>query len=405
MNLEACLASLERASVLRPKYPDSWYNLGCLLAYLGRHADALHAVNRSLEIHPQYLDASVSRCFLLLELGRLNEAFRELKRLHVRSPDDFSVLFALGTYCMRCGWHDIGVAQLLRAAALRPRLPYVLLQAAAALDTAGRQPEAIEMLYRARVVVESLGVEELTAALPVRTEALSAHQAWQDPCLVRAHILLANFAAGEGDTDATERELRAGCRKYPGHPLLSWHLGRTLIGHGKRDEAERWLGAQTRMDEDCPHAHLELSFLHAEAREPDRAVAALRRAVELRPLFPDFQYHLGTLLRDLDRVDEAIGVFRRVLLIHPGYGHASVQLAGAYLAKGAFGLALEALAASHCADWPEALMISARAHAGAGELVRARADLDRVLALDAGRLDARELITELESRPVASAPA
>lgn len=402
MSLEACLAMADRSTTLRPKFPDSWYNLGCLLAYVGRHTDALHAVHRALEVHPQYVDASISRCFLLVELGRHEEAFREVKRLHVRSPDDFSTLFALGIYFMRCGWNDIGVTQLLRAVALRPRLPYVLLHTAAALETVGRAAEAMDLLYRARAVVEKLGIEDLTAALPTRTSGLDVHQSWQDPYLAKTHVLLANFFTGAGNEDAAERELRGACKKLPGNHLLFWSMGRTLLGRGKREEAERWLNAQVQMDEDCPQAHLELSFLHAESRDLERAVESLRKAVALRPLYPDYHYHLGTVLLDLERVDEAIEAFRRVLRIYPGYGHAPIHLASAYLARDATGLALETLAASPCADWPEALILSARALSKSGQPLRARLALEKALATDPANSEARELLTSMATCKVES---
>ena len=104
MRCDACVAHHERLTALRPKYPDVWYNHGILLAETGKPAEALLSVNRALEIHSHYIDAEISRAFLLAETGRAADGFRDFKRFHVRSPDDFSTLFALGIFCMRNGW-------------------------------------------------------------------------------------------------------------------------------------------------------------------------------------------------------------------------------------------------------------------------------------------------------------
>jgi len=397
MSLDACIASLERLAAARPKYPDSWYNFGCLLAHAGRPADAIHAVNRALEIHPQYVEACITRCFLLVELGRQAEATREFKRIHVRSPDDFATVFALGVFLLRCGWKDSGLDVLLRAVSMRPRLPYVLLRAAAASNALGRTDEAAALLYRARAVVENLGLQDLTAGLPPGMSGLEQHASWQDPFLSKVFVLLAHHAAGAGDEDGAERELRSACKKLPGCQLLFWHMGRTLLGRGKRDEAERWLAAQIQMDMDSPQAHLELSFLYAEAKDLERSVASLRKAVALRPLYPDYRYQLGTLLFDLGRIDEAIEELRRVLSIHPGYGHASIHLASAYLARDDASRALEVLASSPCADWPEALVLSAQAHLKLAQPLEARAFLGKALAKDPTSTEARALLASLVS--------
>ncbi len=400
MSIQACLEDFERRTVERPNHPDAWYNFGILLAHADEHERALTAVSRALEIHPHYVDAAVSRCFLLAALGRKPEACREFKRIHVRSPDDFTTLFALGVFCMRSGWKDIGLEQLLRAESQRPNLPYVILHAAGGLLDLGRSSDARDKLYKARAIVEGSGIDTLSPGIPVSLAGLERYRSWRDPFEARVHVLLASFASGQGNVAAAGTELLQANRTLPGHHLLMGHMGRHLIASGKHAEAERWLTAAIRMDGDSPQAYFELSFLFAESRDLDRAAEALRKAVALRPLFPDYHYHLGTLLLDGKQYEEAIEELKKVLLVQPGYCDTSIHLANAYIEKDAPDEAIAVLASSPCVGWPETLVLMARAHAKCGRRLEARSLLEKSLAADPEDDEARTLLEALKNCPV-----
>ena len=62
-----CLRHLEELTLLRRKYPDAWYNYGILLAEGGRLEEALQAVEKALEIHPQSVAALFTHVFLLAD--------------------------------------------------------------------------------------------------------------------------------------------------------------------------------------------------------------------------------------------------------------------------------------------------------------------------------------------------
>ncbi|HZN57796.1 MAG TPA: hypothetical protein VFD71_06940, partial [Planctomycetota bacterium] len=70
MKYEACLPQLERLTSIRPTYADIWHEYCVLLSLVGQNEAALAAANHALQLNPQYGDASVSRAFVLAQLGR-----------------------------------------------------------------------------------------------------------------------------------------------------------------------------------------------------------------------------------------------------------------------------------------------------------------------------------------------
>ena len=81
----------------------------------------------------------------------------------------------------------------------------------------------------------------------------------------------------------------------------------------------------------------------------------------LRPLFPDYRYHLGTLLADMGDLDGAITELQRALMLNPDYGHAALHLARAYIDRDQIAEALAVLEDSPCSDWPEAKFLPTQA--------------------------------------------
>lgn len=386
--VEDCARHLREAARRHPRYPDIWYRLGIVLNHLQRLSAALEAFDTALDIHPQYFEAGVSRSFLLAETGRVPEGFRVLRAIHVRSPDDFETVYALGTFCMRNGWKDAGIAQLRRAQSMRPCLPLAMASLANALREAEESAPAERLERRVDELLEKLptagtGNEGSDALVP------GPGGAWENPYLTRIHSIVADYLRECGDGEGAERELRAANMRRPGHAALMVDLGRTLLARDGLEEALEWFTGAATVDEGCHQAFFEMSFAHARGDDLERAVEALRTAVALRPLFPDYRYHLGTLLEDLGHADEAIEELERVFVLSPSYSLNVIHLANAYIDCGDVERAIGLLEASSCRTWPEALILAARAHRMAGRPDEARRLAEAALSVDASNGDAR----------------
>lgn len=79
--LEEALAEVQRAEALDPFSLVVVTNVGWVLAYAGRHAEALEAYDRALALDPGYVQARWRRADALFELGQVDEALRDMQRL------------------------------------------------------------------------------------------------------------------------------------------------------------------------------------------------------------------------------------------------------------------------------------------------------------------------------------
>lgn len=379
MNEKPLLQWLQDHASSHPNRADRWYHLALALGHEGERWDALSALGKATAINPHYAEAGVLRSFLLAESGEIAEGFREFRLLYARSPEDFQVLFPLGVFCMRFGWESTGLELLLRAEALRPGIPHVVLTTAAAYQALGDTEAAVERIEWARASVVSKPVEQELARDAHSAFELRGWQRWENPSLAKVFAIRADFLRSRGDLDAAERELRTGNARHPGHQGLMVSLASLLIAKGRNAEAQEWLRAAIALDRTSHQAYFESAFLHAEDGDLEKAREALETAVELRPLYPDYRYQLGILLLDLGRAEEGILQLERVRMLNPFSGHLTLHLVSAYLERGRVDEAIRVLTDSTPQDVPEAILLAAHACLERGCEDEARGILERVL--------------------------
>ncbi|MFD1627093.1 tetratricopeptide repeat protein [Azospirillum griseum] len=66
-----------------------------------------------------------------------------------------------------------------------------------------------------------------------------------------------------------------------------------------------------------PEALYTLGTVHHVALETEEAIACYRRAIALRPDFPDAEYHMSEALQGIGRIDEALAALDTLLTRHP----------------------------------------------------------------------------------------
>ena len=391
-DVEACLRFLRQRIDSGYDSASNWSQLGLVLYEAQRLDEALEALDRALAIDPHYREAVATRCFTLGELGRVPEGFSGFKVLHTKNPDDFYTALGLGVFCMRYGWKGPGLAQILRAETVRPGIPFVLTYAAVALEEHGETSAAKDRDRRALQAFKRMLSWPSVWTNVLDASKRSFYRVWKNPHLPKVTIIQATFLRENGREEEAERHLLRANSRFPGHPELMVETGRYLLAQGKTVEATHWFTAAVCMDETDHRAFHELGFLHVHNRKMDLAVRAMEHAVALRPLFPDYRYHLGSLLLELGREDDAIAEFQTIRMLDPTDGHCAVQLAGIHLARKEWERAIEVLRSGRCGDWTEAQVLLAQAYRGLGRDADARSCLERALSLDATHAEAKELL-------------
>lgn len=394
MSVEAYLEYLEQKTAATPDRADLWSHLGLALGRVGENQRALAAFDRAIELNPGFLEAAVSRCFVLLDMGRIHVALREFRRI-ATAPDDFATVFPFGVLCMRVGWKDLGLRQLERAEKTRPSAPFVLACVAQAFFEAGREKEARARLAKRRRILRSLRIGAIDELERDGDFDLTSVAQWSDPAQARLDIELAGFLNLRDRTDAAHGELLRANARLPGHSRLMVALGRNLLARDASEDAMDWLSGAILVDPTCHEGFFETAFLHACRGDLNRAEHAMRRAVTLRPLYPDYRFQLGTLLTDLGKTSDALAEFEIALMINPDYAACSLQLANVLLAEGEPRKALAVLNTSVGRDWPEALRLAAECHHAVGDEERAHEMLDELARSDPGCPELEQLREEI----------
>lgn len=156
-------------------------------------------------------------------------------------------------------------------------------------------PENAEALYL-------LGLTERQAGRPAEALALIRRAVDLSPNLLEARLNLASVLSQQGDAAGAQAQWRAVLALDPAN-RAAWHaLGVASAGHGGAGRAG--------------------------------AIRALRRAALLSPDDADIHHDLGILLRQDDRVEEAIACQRRALSLQPGLLSAWMSLGNALLERG-----------------------------------------------------------------------
>ncbi len=385
------LSSLERHCSDTPGYPDVWKDYGDALALAGRPDDALIALEQALELHPGQLAAQVSYAFVLAELGREQEGFQRFRQALRLDVAPYSATFAFGVFAMGYGWEDVGVQQLTRAAQAAPGHAYRWISLAAARES---DQKCRELLDKGRALIRDLPVELDHA--PVE-EMFASVRRWDCPVRHNVPVRHAMYCTEEGRPDEAERILRVANGEHPGHPELMVAMAHQLTMTGRESEGRAWLDGARQVDPECHRADLDCGLLAMNHERYEEAEACFRRAVQQRPLFPDYRYHLGEALRQHGDLDGALREFQRVLTLIPEHGRAVLQVAACRFAMGQSDLALSVLDGSACAEWPEAMVLAARAHLDRGEPQAAKGLLRQVLEKDPGSESARQVWEQLSA--------
>ncbi|MBN9522896.1 tetratricopeptide repeat protein [bacterium] len=222
-----------------------------------------------------------------------------------------------------------------------PVLTVVLL--AQALAAAGDTAGAEQVLVRAvaahpdQVVLLDLLGRHLEKQGPARLEeAIGYYRA------VRARrrdlgISLGTALARAGRAAQAEGVLQELVRQQPGHPAPWFHLGRTLEGRQKYDEAETAYRRAIDLKPDLAEAHHNLGGVLDARQRPHEAEAAYRRAIECKPGLAEAHVNLGNCLVRAGKYAEGEAAYRRAIALRPGLAEAHNNLGNSLCARRQFG--------------------------------------------------------------------
>ena len=247
--------------------------------------------------------------------GDVDRAIALYRHLLAGEPDNAELQRALGRVLRQAGTVDEAIACYRRAIALDPGNARAHDELGQILSVRGEPREA---------------AEHLRAALAC------------DPTLVAARVELGELLFRDGRAAEAVAELRAALALDPTNWGVHYRLGVALARLGP-EQADEAMSCFRRTIAGLPGhaaAHLQLGLAFWNRGDPAPAIALAERATRLDPKLPAAHGVLGTMLRTVGRIDEAIAILREAVAIDPDDATACFHL-GACLCEARAGNAEE----------------------------------------------------------------
>jgi tetratricopeptide (TPR) repeat protein len=271
---------------------------------------------------------------------------QELAKMHEAVEDELEI----GFYELHHGEPKIAVSAFERGLALdaasaeaavglaysylKLRKPQISLQV---LECAERAIATPEVLFPVKAdVLRSLGRTALADALLSEAPTPSSALGWfiaGTRAMNKGHAVGEENPAGMAAFTAAEGHLARAV-------LASLHPRRAYFfelahsqGHCKCEDATETADAVQAL---WPQSAVAWRWCGFATKDivPQRAVAAFREAVRLKPEYAEAHYNLGRLLSDLGKLDEAIAEYREAIRLQPKYADAHRNLGLAFKKQG-----------------------------------------------------------------------
>lgn len=271
------------------------YERGMEMVEANRPQDALAAFQRAVKADPTFLLAQVGVISAYLELEQPDKALTLLAELEARQPNDFNVLYAMGSLHYAIGNFDQAMEAYDRAAEVVPDAPdaYLLLgEGYASVD-------AIDDAY-----------EMAEAAIAL------------DPNFPDAHAMLGRLRLHDGDEQGAEVSLRQAVKLDPGNVPALFSLGTCLIGQENYPEARDIFIRTIDADPDFAMSYLGLATAYAALDNTAEALKQARQARVRAADNPDALFGIAQLYQTLGHPVEARALAEQTVETDPQFAEA-----------------------------------------------------------------------------------
>ncbi|NIL99955.1 MAG: tetratricopeptide repeat protein [Acidobacteria bacterium] len=301
---EPALECYARAVELDPEQPRAWYHLALMQNEAGDLESAVGSLMRVGDLETGYAPARWRRGFLLLELGRLDEADGAFREALEVAPRDVAAQAGLARVALNRGEPAEAariLEELLAAGARHAYLHHLLGEAYRQL---GQWERAEIELMKGR---ESQAV-------------------WHDPWALEAlnhrieYYTLLTAAGGTSDggqPDAAIPVLEQLLRKKPDDRRTLSSLSRAYLRTGRTDDALALLDRMRELYPDHFEAELNLAGAHEFLGDLDRALGHADRAIELNPDYAASYRRRASILQRQRRLDAAADAYDRAVRLAP----------------------------------------------------------------------------------------
>lgn len=280
--------------------PQDWLLYGCVSADTGDIAAAKTALEKAVELDPDFGEAQFALGRLLVAAGDPAAAMVRLEKAAQSQPDNADVWLTLGITCGLAKEMTKAEEYCRRTLALQPRSAHARFNLANALQAQGKLSQA-ETEYEAALQIE--------------------------PGLVAGWSMLAQARVGLDKFEEAKAAATRALALDSSHGEARYTLGVALDALGDVAQAREHFRRATELLPRLPDAHWRLGQVLMKLKDYAKAAESFQRVLDIDPGIAKAHSAIGVSLYELKRYDVAEKHFRKALVINRDYHEAHLGLA------------------------------------------------------------------------------
>ena len=289
-----------------PEQPVALNLLGTIRAKQGRLTEAETLFTRAVNNEPRYSGARTNLAYLYMQKREPAKAVVQLKEVVSLEPGNAEAMVVLG---------DAYLANNSRAEAEEQYL--------SALQ--GRLDNAAALLGLAQISRLKGEIREVTIYL-TRIATLAT-----DSTSPEFLFKFASLALQINMSDAAKGALENALKLRPNEPAYMLALGIAWLRKGDLFEAEKLFRRLIQLQPASDQAQVHLGYVLLNQKKYDEAQLWLEKSARSRSPMPEVFYYLGLVAQEQSDDAKAIQLFEKAVQKLPNYAHARIALGASYI--------------------------------------------------------------------------
>ena len=301
-DIPAAIEAYQAYLAKRPGSALALSNLGAAYARVGRYQDAVVQYRRALKLQPANPAVELNLALAFYKSGEFSTAADTLEQAHRHAPGELQPILLLADCRLAMG-ENRKVIELLD-------------------PEARRRPDDLAIAYL-------LGTALVRDDQPARGQVI-IDRILRHGEMPQTRLLLGTAKLNAGDFPAALADLAKAVELDPALPDVYAYYGQALLRTGDPAGATAAYRKAIAANPYNFMANLQLAVLLREDEKIPEALECLRRAQQVRPRDIALRYQLASIALHEGRLDEARGSLETIVKEAPAYTEAHVALATVY---------------------------------------------------------------------------
>ncbi len=316
-----------RAIELDPNFAWAHHGLGAALALKGETEAAVAEFEKAIAIRPDLADAHSHLANLYLSQERDDDAIAAYRRAIEQAPANADAYFYLGTYFAHRDRYEEALELLEDAASLDVHNPLIYMELGSVYMYLHRETDALSAFDEG---LKRDPRDEYLRDLRAAADAVISGSA--------PHDLFRPFRTGldalSYSPDAAIEGFDEALVLAPDFYLAHLNRGIALAGLGRNEEAEAAILRAIEINPRYPEGHASLAVVMLAEERADEAEASLQQALALDPAHVEALRGMGMVYMVQERAELAASYLLRASNIEPANLTLKVELVSAYVQSG-----------------------------------------------------------------------